>query len=141
MEYSQAHYAAYMVKRADGLRIISLNTNLCESTDVLNKGDQHILDNSRVSVGYYPIQTSPPLIRSNRANYFNYINASHPDTSGMMRFLTDELQAAEDAGDRGKCAMHLELSQDNVNVAWIIGHVPSGWDGTNGLLNPTNLCQ
>lgn len=88
VEYSRAHYAAYMIKRVDGLRIISLNTNL-----------------------WY------------RANYFNYINASHPDTSGMMRFLTDELQLAEDAGDR----------------AWIIGHVPSGWDGTNGLLNPTNL--
>ncbi|KAG6333055.1 hypothetical protein ID866_6032 [Astraeus odoratus] len=88
VEYSRAHYAAYMVKRTDGLRVISLNTNL-----------------------WY------------KANYFNYINASHPDTSGMMRFLTDELQAAEDAGDR----------------VWIIGHVVSGWDGTNGLLNPTNL--
>ncbi|KAH0838124.1 sphingomyelin phosphodiesterase [Lanmaoa asiatica] len=88
VEYSRAHYAAYMVKRTDGLRIISLNTNLCAS------------------------------------NYFNYINASHPDTSGMMRFLTDELQDAEDAGDR----------------AWIIGHVVSGWDGSNALLNPTDLC-
>lgn len=27
---------------------------------------------------------------------------TNPDTSGMLRFLTDELQAAEDAGDRGK---------------------------------------
>lgn len=88
VDYSRAHYAAYMVRRTDGLRIISLNTNL-----------------------WY------------RSNYFNYINASHPDTSGMMRFLTDELQAAEDAGDR----------------AWIIGHVPSGWDGTNSLYNPTDL--
>ena len=26
---------------------------------------------------------------------------SNPDTSGMLRFLTDELQNAEDAGDRG----------------------------------------
>ncbi|KAG9314163.1 Metallo-dependent phosphatase [Chiua virens] len=89
VEFSRAHYAAYMVKRADGLRIISLNTNLC------------------------------------RSNYFNYINASHLDTSGMMRFLTDELQDAEDAGDR----------------VWIIGHVVSGWDGSNSLLNPTNLCN
>lgn len=88
VEESRAHYAAYMVKRADGLRIISINSNL-----------------------WY------------RANYFNYINASDPDVSGMMRFLTDELQAAEDAGDR----------------VWIIGHVISGWDGTNALLNPTNL--
>jgi hypothetical protein len=35
------------------------------------------------------------------ANVFNYINLSHPDTSGMLRFLTDELQDAEDNGDRG----------------------------------------
>jgi len=41
----------------------------------------------------------------------------------MMRFLTDELQDAEDAGDR----------------VWIIGHVLSGWDGSNSLMNPTNL--
>ncbi|KAH7886007.1 Metallo-dependent phosphatase [Phlebopus sp. FC_14] len=88
VESSRAHYAAYMVKRADGLRIISLNTNL-----------------------WY------------RSNYFNYINASDPDTSGVLRFLTDELQDAEDAGDR----------------VWIIGHVISGWDGTNALMNPTNL--
>ncbi|KAG9312426.1 Metallo-dependent phosphatase-like protein [Chiua virens] len=66
VEFSRAHYAAYIVKRSDGLRIISLNTNL-----------------------WY------------RKNYFTHINASHPDTSGMMRFLTDELQDAEDAGDRG----------------------------------------
>lgn len=32
---------------------------------------------------------------------FNYINMTNPDTSGMLRFLTDELQSAEDAGDRG----------------------------------------
>ncbi|KIM88956.1 hypothetical protein PILCRDRAFT_813955 [Piloderma croceum F 1598] len=58
-----------------------------------------------------------------KANYFNYINTTDPDVSGMLRFLTDQLQAAEDAGQR----------------AWIIGHVPSGWDGTNPMLNPTNL--
>lgn len=88
VEFSRAHYAAYMVKRADGLRVISLDTNL-----------------------WY------------RSNYFNYINSSEPDVSGMLRFLTDELQDAEDAGDR----------------VWIIGHVVSGWDGSNSLLNPTNL--
>ncbi|TFK69069.1 Metallo-dependent phosphatase [Pluteus cervinus] len=59
----------------------------------------------------------------NKANWFNYINLTTSDTSGMLRFLTDELQDAEDAGDR----------------VWIIGHVLSGWDGTNALLNPTNL--
>lgn len=24
---------------------------------------------------------------------------------------------------------------------WIIGHVLSGWDGTNPMLDPTNLCR
>jgi sphingomyelin phosphodiesterase len=46
-----------------------------------------------------------------------------PDVSGMLRFVTDELQDAEDAGDR----------------VWIMGHVLSGWDGSNPLTNPTNL--
>lgn len=26
-------------------------------------------------------------------------------------------------------------------AVWIMGHVLSGWDGTNPLLNPTNLCM
>jgi hypothetical protein len=39
------------------------------------------------------------IVRS--ANLFNYINLTHPDVSGMLRFLTDELQDAEDKGDRG----------------------------------------
>ncbi|THH00676.1 hypothetical protein EW026_g1901 [Hermanssonia centrifuga] len=88
VQLARAHYAAYMVKRTDGLRVITLNTDM-----------------------WY------------RANYFNYINMSHPDTSGMLRFLTDELQEAEDAGDR----------------VWILGHVLSGWDGTNAMTNPTDL--
>ncbi|KAF5374831.1 hypothetical protein D9758_000568 [Tetrapyrgos nigripes] len=84
VEMAKAHYAAYSVKRKDGLRIISLNTDL-----------------------WY------------RSNYFNYINMTDPDVSGTLH----ELQAAEDAGDR----------------VWIIGHVLSGWDGSNPLQNPTNL--
>ena len=40
-------------------------------------------------------------IFSHSANYYNYINMTQLDPSGMFRFLTDELQAAEDAGDRG----------------------------------------
>ncbi|KAI9511897.1 Metallo-dependent phosphatase [Russula earlei] len=85
---ARTHYAAYSVQRTDGLRVISLNTDL-----------------------WY------------RGNYFNYINLSIPDTSGMLRFLTDELQDAEDVGDR----------------VWIIGHVPTGWDGSNPLEAPSNL--
>ncbi|PCH42292.1 Metallo-dependent phosphatase [Wolfiporia cocos MD-104 SS10] len=56
-------------------------------------------------------------------NAYNYINLASSDNSGMMRFLTDELQDAEDAGDR----------------VWIIGHVPSGYSKTDPLQNPTNL--
>ncbi|KIJ54050.1 hypothetical protein M422DRAFT_73723 [Sphaerobolus stellatus SS14] len=88
VQQAKAHYGAYSVQRQDGLRIITLNTDL-----------------------WY------------RANYFNYINLTTSDNSGMLRFLTDELQDAEDTGDR----------------VWIIGHVLSGWDGTNPLENPTNL--
>ncbi|PIL31549.1 hypothetical protein GSI_06251 [Ganoderma sinense ZZ0214-1] len=88
VDLARAHYAAYMVRRKDGLRVITLNTDL-----------------------WYT------------ANYFNYINMSNPDVSGMLRFLTDELQAAEDTGD----------------AVWIMGHVLTGWDGSNPLLNPTNL--
>ena len=33
---------------------------------------------------------------------FAYINMTNPDVSGMLRFLTDELQAAEDAHESGE---------------------------------------
>ncbi|KAF8921884.1 Metallo-dependent phosphatase-like protein [Mucidula mucida] len=69
------------------------------------------------------ISLSIPIFDASRANYFNYLNLSDADVSGMLRFLTDELQDAEDAGDR----------------VWIVGHVLSGWDGSNPLLNPTDL--
>ncbi|KAI9455924.1 Metallo-dependent phosphatase-like protein [Lactarius psammicola] len=65
---ARAHYAAYSVQRTDGLRVITLNTDLWYS-----------------------------------ANLFNYINLTQPDNSGMLRFLTDELQDAEDKEDRGMC--------------------------------------
>ncbi|KAI6108786.1 sphingomyelin phosphodiesterase [Pisolithus croceorrhizus] len=87
VEYAKTHYAAYSIKRPDGLRIISLDT------DILN--------------------------------YFSYVNATAPDPFGILRWVTDELQVAEDAGER----------------VWIIGHVISGWDGTQSQLNPTNLCR
>ena len=56
-----------------------------------------------------------------RSNYLNYINTTNPDNSGGITFLIQELQAAEDAGER----------------VWILGHVLSGWDGSNPLQNPT----
>ncbi|GME43568.1 hypothetical protein GTA08_BOTSDO01669 [Neofusicoccum parvum] len=61
------------------------------------------------------------------ANPFNFFDFTNPDSSGVLRFLIEELQAAEDAGQR----------------VWIIGHVPSGYGGTgiNGkaLNNPSAL--
>ncbi|CZT40532.1 related to acid sphingomyelinase [Rhynchosporium secalis] len=58
-----------------------------------------------------------------RTNFLNFINTTDPDVSGTFSFMIKELQAAEDAGER----------------VWIIGHVLSGWDGSNPLPNPTNL--
>ncbi|KAH7917911.1 sphingomyelin phosphodiesterase [Leucogyrophana mollusca] len=88
LEFARTHYAGYTVKRTDGLRIISLDTNL-----------------------WYTL------------NYFSYVNATEPDMYGIFRVLTDDLQDAEDAGDR----------------VWLIGHVLSGWDGYSSQMNPTNL--
>lgn len=56
-------------------------------------------------------------------NVFNMISTQNPDFSGSLRFLTDELFAAEEQGER----------------VWIVGHVLTGWDGSNPLDNPTNL--
>lgn len=58
-----------------------------------------------------------------RANFLNYINTTDPDVSGTFKYMIQELQAAEDAGER----------------VWIVGHVLSGWDGSNPLTNPTDL--
>jgi len=33
---ARAHYAAYMVKRVDGLRIITLNTDMCTALVIYN---------------------------------------------------------------------------------------------------------
>jgi len=63
-----------------------------------------------------------------------------PDVSGMLRMLTDELQEAEDAGDRGRYRSFIYKSVLKYwNLVWIIGHVLTGWDGSNPLQNPTNL--
>ncbi len=58
-----------------------------------------------------------------RRNVYNFINSTNPDNSGMFAFIIQELQAAEDASER----------------VWIIGHVLTGWDGSNPLLNPSDL--
>lgn len=56
-------------------------------------------------------------------NIFNYWNITNPDTSGILAWLANELAACEARGQR----------------AWIIGHVLSGYDGSNDIANPTAL--
>lgn len=60
----------------------------------------------------------------------------------MLRFLTDELQDAEDAGDRGTMFSNLlVLAVAHISFSvWILGHVLPGWDGTNAMEDPTNIC-
>ena len=58
-----------------------------------------------------------------RGNGFAFLHTSNPDFSGVLRWVTDELQAAEDAYER----------------VWIIGHVLPGWDGYSSMDLPTNL--
>lgn len=45
---------------------------------------------------------------------------TNPDTSGILRFLTDQLQEAEDAGDRGlfyfQVAFHAEFSKNLLSM-------------------------
>lgn len=58
-----------------------------------------------------------------RSNIFNNLHAANPDQSGMLHWLIDELQSAEDQEER----------------VWIMGHVLTGWDGSNPTPNPTDL--
>jgi len=58
-----------------------------------------------------------------RSNIFNFWNVTNPDTSGILKWLADELSDCEARGQR----------------AWIIGHVLSGYDGEAPLPNPTAL--
>ncbi|KAI1628925.1 sphingomyelin phosphodiesterase [Exophiala viscosa] len=58
-----------------------------------------------------------------KSNYLNFINTTNPDVSGNLMFLATELQDAENKGER----------------VWIIGHVLTGWDGSNPIPNPTDL--
>jgi hypothetical protein len=58
-----------------------------------------------------------------RNNYLNFINTTNPDNSGIQAFLVKELLEAEAANER----------------VWVLGHVLTGWDGSNPLPNPTDL--
>ncbi|CAH7666931.1 Metallo-dependent phosphatase-like protein [Phakopsora pachyrhizi] len=92
--------------------------------------DEDVAKISRAHYGGYSVERYQDLkiITLNtdmwyRANLFNYINMTNPDDSGMLQFLIDELEKSEKQGQS----------------VWIVGHVLSGWDGTNPLINPTNL--
>ncbi|GIJ99407.1 hypothetical protein Aspvir_001539 [Aspergillus viridinutans] len=92
--------------------------------------DEKTAQEARTQYGGYSVKTHYGLrvIAFNTdfwlaKNYFNFINSTNPDNSGVFSWMIDELQTAEDAGDR----------------VWIIGHVLSGWDGSNPLPDPTNL--
>lgn len=85
---------------------------------------------ARLHYGAYSIKTPQGLriITFNtdfwyKSNFLNLIDTLNPDKSGMFAWMIQELQAAEDAGER----------------VWILGHVLSGWDGTNPMPNPTDL--
>ncbi|KAL9003603.1 MAG: hypothetical protein Q9188_003537 [Gyalolechia gomerana] len=101
--------------------------SLWQNNDWLNSSDA---DEARLHYGAYSVKNQYGLriITLNtdfwyKSNFLNYYNMTNPDVSGMQAFLIQELQAAEDAGER----------------VWILGHVLTGWDGTNPLPNPTDL--
>ncbi|PSS02476.1 Metallo-dependent phosphatase-like protein [Coniella lustricola] len=54
-----------------------------------------------------------------KSNYYSFLHAADPDYSGIFSFLINELQQAEDAGQR----------------AYVMGHVLTGWDGSNPMPN------
>ncbi|KAK9448239.1 Metallo-dependent phosphatase-like protein [Limtongia smithiae] len=56
-------------------------------------------------------------------NYFNYWNMTNPDTSGMFRFISDELLACEKKGQR----------------AWLMAHIPAGGDTDNTITTGSNV--
>ncbi|KAK8866189.1 hypothetical protein IAR55_001340 [Kwoniella newhampshirensis] len=92
--------------------------------------DHHAAGLARKHYGAYSIQHAPTLkiITLNtdlwyRANIFAYINSTQSDNFGFLKFLADELQQCEDSGSR----------------AYVVGHVLSGWDGTNPLPGPTDI--
>ncbi|WFD32157.1 hypothetical protein MSPP1_003202 [Malassezia sp. CBS 17886] len=58
-----------------------------------------------------------------KSNPMAYVDVGDPDVSGMLRWFTNELADAEQKNER----------------VWVVGHVLSGWDGSNGLDEPTAL--
>ncbi|OIW29917.1 sphingomyelin phosphodiesterase [Coniochaeta ligniaria NRRL 30616] len=58
-----------------------------------------------------------------RNNMYTFVNVTDPDFSGIFTFLIDELQQAEDNGQ----------------AVWIVGHVLTGWSGTNPMPTSTDF--
>lgn len=116
-QYASTHYAAYAHTTKQGLRIISLNTDFWYGKSVPISHCR--FPGSLVEKTHICIEADESLVD----NIFNYWNVTNPDTSGMLAWLAQELAACEAKGQR----------------AWIIGHVLSGYDGTNDLANPTAL--
>ena len=56
-------------------------------------------------------------------NSNNFVHSSDPDNSGLFTLLVDELQAAEDAGQR----------------VWLLGHVAPGWSGSQAMPSHSDL--
>ncbi|VVT51086.1 uncharacterized protein SAPINGB_P002979 [Magnusiomyces paraingens] len=82
------------------------------------------IDSVRRHYGAYAVTTRGGLrvisLNSNfwyMWNMYNYWNTSDPDTSGILRFLSDELVACEKKGQ----------------YAWIIAHVPPGGIDTDAM--------
>ena len=78
---ARTHYGAYSILNHYGLRLITLNSDfwyaICLS-DMLS-----IVDIARYT-----------------NNLFTYLNTTNPDQSGMLAWLIQELQLAEDKGER-----------------------------------------
>ncbi|EIT81440.1 acid sphingomyelinase and PHM5 phosphate metabolism protein [Aspergillus oryzae 100-8] len=92
--------------------------------------DEAAVQEAKLHYGAYSIKTHHGLriITFNtdfwyKSNYLNFINITNPDNSGIFAWMISELQEAEDRGER----------------VWLVGHVLSGWDGSNPLPDPTNL--
>ena len=59
---------------------------------------------------------------------------THPDTSGMLRFVTDELQNAEDAGDRGPFLLELVLMLYFLTYFFQCGSLDTSFPAGMGLM-------
>lgn len=78
-----------------------------------------------------------------RPNIYNYINMTDPDPSGTFKFVADELQRAENNGERVWVVAHVRKS--DFRYFYFVDAIDnsilsvSGWDGSAGLPNPTDL--